>query len=307
MEVHENLFPAMFCSKACLSVADRFHHFELIGTHAEGENGIVEVAQRVVFEAIGIFGKVGKLQKFCEEHREPKTVFDFDLSKADDSQKEKNLFEVINSLQRNSIPEDVEIVMDKHVALLQSITNNPRHKSFLGDFLRKQTEIVITNSFGIASEEGGVIGSAIFALSSFFNHSCAPNITRIAVEDKLAFVVSRPIEKNQQLFVCYRSNFFRTGKLERQEEIKKSYRFKCLCQACVKEYPTIDELPSTDKEFVKLPASFPSTEEAKLGFIANCDYINKHIKSFPSFEICTLMERNRLILEAIASVSSVLR
>lgn len=289
-----------------MTTADRFHHFECktIDINPENANGIIEVAHRVVFEALGVFGKIENLIEFFEVHAEPKSVFDFDFSKVDDLQREKNLLQVINSFQRNPIPDDMITTVDKHVELMQSITTNPNHQRFLAEFMKKQLEIIITNSFGLASEEFGVIGSGIFAFSSFFNHSCAPNITRIVVENKLAFVVTRPVEKDQQLFVCYRSNFLQTGREERRQEIMTSYRFKCVCQACTKNYPTLEELPSTDKNFTKFPSTFETTEAAKLGFKNNCDYINKNIKNFPSLEICTLMERNRLILEAIAQVAS---
>lgn len=285
--------------------AHRFHHFEckLIGINPDDENGIVEVAHRMVFEALGVFKTIEKLQRFEETHTEPITVFDFDFSEADDPQREQKLLKVISSLQRNTVPEDMIPTVEKHVAIIQSITKNTQHKKFLDKFMRKQMEIIITNSFGIATQEGGVVGSGIFAFSALFNHSCAPNVTRIPIENRLAFVVSRPIAKDHQLFVCYRSNFFRDGRIERREEIKMSYRFKCVCQACMKNYPMINELPSTDKDFSKYPSSFETTEAAKQGYKKNCEYIDKHIKNFPTFEICTLMERNRLILEAIAQVA----
>jgi SET domain len=282
-----------------MTTANRFHHFECktIDVNPDEENDIFEFAHRVVFEALGIFGKIEKLQRFMEDHSEVKTAFDFNLAKGDENLKERNLLHVVNSLQRNKIPEHLEGLMDNHVELMKSITKNPKHKKFLDEFMRKQMEIVITNSFGLTGSDGEIIGSGIFPLSSLFNHSCAPNVMRIMLDNKLAFVTSRPIEKNQQLFVCYRSNFFGPSREERQQEIFDSYRFKCTCEACNKNFPALKNLQKTEENF-----KF-STESPREEFKFNCDYIDENSKKFPCFEICTLMTRNQAILESIANVA----
>lgn len=303
------ILSAMFCSNLCLTIANRFHHIECqhIEINPDIENIIYEVPHRVVFEALGVFGRIEKLQKFCEDNSKMKTPYDFDLSDPNDSFREHKMLQLMSSLQRNSIPENMKSMMNRHVKLMQSITSNAKHQKFLGNFMRKQMEIIITNSFGLTSKYDGDIGSGIFALASYFNHSCAPNITRITVENKLVFVASRPIEKGQQLFVCYRSNFMASPKPERQLELQNSYRFKCSCEACYKNYPTLYELPSTDVNFSEPSQAIASAESAKIEFQANCNYINKHIESFPNFEICTLMDRNRLLLESLAGIASVSR
>lgn len=295
---------AMFCSKECMTAADCFHSLECQSEHVrvDDENDIFEVSRRMFFEALGIFGKIAKLQQFVEEFCEPKTIFDFDLAAMDAKQKQKALLRVVNSLQQNKLPEKMQPQMDKNVQLVQSITKNPKHRKFIDSFLRKQMEIAITNSFAI-SRKGECIGSAVFPLCSLLNHSCAPNLVRIAVDNKLAFVVSRPIEKNAQLFISYRENFFRTEKAERQKEILESYRFACKCEACSNDYEVIDRLFSDDLSFVEPPITIPTGAAAKAEFRSNCEYINKRIKFFPSSELCTLIERNGVLLESLAKVS----
>jgi hypothetical protein len=277
--------------------ADCFHSFECqtIDVDVNSENDIFEFAHRAVFEALGIFKKIDKLQRFVEEFPQVKTVFDFDWSKCDGNYKARQLLQVVNSLQRNPIPKNLRPLMDDHVKLMQSITKNPKHQKFLDDFMRRQMEILITNTFGMSDGDGEIIGSGAFPLASLFNHSCAPNVMRVTVDDKLVFVTSRPIEKNQQLFVCYRSNFLACGRDERRREIMKSYRFKCSCEACSKDFPTSENLPRTD-EALKLP-DFPTLPDE---FKFNCDYIDANIKNFPCFEIATLMMRNQTILEELA-------
>lgn len=288
-----------------MAAADCFHGLECQSEHMDldTENDIFEVPRRMFFEAMGIFKKLSKLEEFIDGHSEVRTIFDFDLSEMDAKQKQKTLLQVVNSLQQNKLPEKMKPKMDKNVQLVQSITKNPKNRKFIDRFLRQQMEITITNSFGI-SPRGQCIGSGIFPLSSLLNHSCAPNVVRIAVDNKLAFVVSRPIEKNAQLFISYRESFFRTPRAERQNEVLESYRFVCKCEACSNDYQVIDRLFSDDHHFVEPPTGIPSGKAARAEFDRNCGYINKRIKFFPSSELCTLMERNRDLLESLAKVSS---
>lgn len=260
----------------------------------------IQMAHRIVFEALGVFGKISKLEKFLDEHSQLKTVFDFDLRKGDENQREKNLLVAVNSLQRNAIPEGMKPLMDQHVELMKSITKNPKEQKFLDGFMRKQMEIIITNTFGIVDRDEMEIGSGIFPLASLFNHSCAPNVIRINVENKLVFIVSRPIEKNQQLFVCYRSNFYGTDRQQRREELLASYRFKCTCEACSKNYPMTDDLPIFDESYSATPDTITSAVSAIEEFKSNCDYINRYTRKFPSFELFKLIQRNHSLLEAIA-------
>lgn len=295
----------MFCSKACMTAGSRFHKLEChdVELRTDEESSIFQMNHRVVFEAIGIFPKIEKLQKFFDEHSQPKTVFDFNLAKGDENIREKNLLLAVNSLQRNEIPDGMEPLMEQHVELLQSITKNRKLQEFLDYFMRKQLEIIITNTFGIG-RSGQEIGSGIFPLASLFNHSCAPNITRVTVDNKLVFVAMRPIVKNQQLFVCYRSNFFGTARNHRQDELLTSYRFKCSCEACSRNYPLLDNLPTNDSNFTAPSSPIASAESAKDEFKANCEYIDKHSKLYPNFEICSLISRNQSILEYIAHIAS---
>lgn len=292
-----------------MTAAHSFHQFtcRAIDINVNQENDIFEVAHRNVFEALGIFKKIGKLQKFIENHSDVKTIFDFNLTKADDKQKEKNLLQAVNSLQRNKIPEGINSYMDGHVNIMKSITKNQKHQNFLDEFMRKQMEIIVTNSFGLVDINENEIGSGIFPLSSFFNHSCAPNVSRITVDNKLVFIATRPIEKNQQLLVCYRSNFLGFNKRDRKKELRRSYRFECSCEACFNDYPKLDNMVASDSSFTEPPSTIASVESAKLEFKMNCDYINSHNKSFPNYEICTLLNRNQNLLASIAEVASVPR
>jgi len=297
----------MFCSKQCMSIGHRFHQYECdIDIKMDQDSCIFQMCHRVVFEALGIFGKIGKLKAFLEEHSKPTTIFDHVMSctsSKDDKEKEKNLLLATHFLQRNPIQSQLEEPLEKHCQLMMSITDNKDNKKFLHDFMRHQMGLIITNSFGLIdnSEE---IGAGVFPLASYFNHSCAPNVYRITYEGKLIFIVIRPIEKNQQLFVCYRENFFYTDLDARQKEIHQAYKFTCDCEACRNNYATLDKLPRHDAKLKISSSNSLPLDSILTEYEKNCAYINANYQNYPSYETCKLIERNYDLLSFIVCVAT---
>jgi hypothetical protein len=290
-----------------MTIGRRFHKFECkIELDLENESDIFQMNHRMVFEALGIFERIEALKDFLEENSEKeKTIFDFDFSNASESDCEKNFMLATNSsLQRNSLPKELEDLMERHCTLMMSITSNESHKLFLSKFMRQQMEILITNSFGLVENEKE-IGSGIFPFASFFNHSCAPNVARITLDGQLIFIVLRPIEKNCQLFLCYRDDFLYTSRQDRQDEILKSYRFKCECEACVGDFGLLKDLPRCDENFKKTPLNQNSSLQHVISeYRGNCSYINENFNKFPSYEICCLIDYNQRLLNSIVCLTS---
>ena len=301
----------MFCSQECVTIGKRFHQFECkIELNTEIESDVFQMIHRMVFEAIGLFGNVEALKDFMETKKmqTQKTIFDFNLSTKNDNERERNLLMAINStLQRNSIPEQLNEVMERHCDLMMSILEaEEKHKQFLSDFMKRQMEILITNAFGLV-ENGKEIGSGIFPLASFFNHSCASNVARITVDGQLVFIVTRPIKKNNQLFVCYRGDFLRYDRDERQNEILKSYGFLCKCEACEGNYENLNKLSEKQSEKVlekNLSENSSSVDSMLSSYENNCTRINEIFLKYPSYEICHLIDRNQKLLNKIVYLTS---
>lgn len=298
----------MFCSQQCMSIGRSFHQFECkkIELDIENESDIFQMNHRMVFEALGIFERIEALKDFLEQHQgEQKTIFDLDLSSEIDK---KLLLATNSSLQRNSLPKELDSLMERHCSLMMSITSNKCHKKFLSDFMKQQMEILITNTFGLVENEKE-IGSGIFPFASYFNHSCNPNVARITVDGQLVFIVIKPIDKNHQLFVCYRDDFHHTSQEVRQEVLLKSYRFSCKCEACQNYYPQLNDLPHFDDEFQE-SSNANLLENVTLHQVIeeykkNWSYINEnYIKHFPSYEICSLIDRNLRLLNSIVCLTS---
>lgn len=78
---------------------------------------------------------------------------------------------------------------------------------------------------------GDDISGSMTNVLSLFNHSCAPNLYSMHMDNREILVTTRKIKKGDQLFVAY-LGFGQTTK-ERQEMLKKQYDFECKCDKCV--------------------------------------------------------------------------
>lgn len=81
----------------------------------------------------------------------------------------------------------------------------------------------------------------------------------------------------------------------------QQFDFFCTCEACEKNFPIAEDLPSFDNDFSDPPREFKSLAEAIEAFKRNCEYIDNNIKHYPCFEIGRRMESNCNILLSIAS------
>jgi len=78
-------------------------------------------------------------------------------------------------------------------------------------------------------------GVGIYQKGSFFNHNCAPNVTRDFSKNDfyVEFSAMEPIKKGQQLFAEYvvRSKPVKS----RRKKLLRNYGFLCNCERCVEE------------------------------------------------------------------------
>jgi hypothetical protein len=208
-------FLAMFCSQTCLEASwNRFHKFECgsLDQSLDNDNEYDMMILKIVFESLKYAGGLDKLQTLLADPKLNATVFDFDLNhKKTSSHHEMNLLKSIYSLKKGPTS-DEDLTMAEWIAELPTLSNlctSKSQKDFLKNFVVKMMGIIDRNSYifycpslnsPYVNEE---IGSGVFPFASLINHSCSPNLYRVFVDNKQAFVVKKPIEAGQQLFVGY--------------------------------------------------------------------------------------------------------
>jgi hypothetical protein len=181
------------------------------------------IGLRTFFEALSIFNHdPAALKEFLESiGNQNATVLDFDFSKMDDFEKKKALLHSIDSLCLGDwvvtkirafslcCTSTVLINLMLNHTKLGSILNEEQ-KDMFREFVFKFSVLCVTNNYGLyrTFEANGAleyesIGKAVFPFASLFNHSCAPNVSRINVGLKMFFLVKRPIKAGEQLFDSY--------------------------------------------------------------------------------------------------------
>lgn len=123
---------------------------------------------------------------------------------------------------------------------------------FLGHLIVHHGLIIRTNAFGGLCEpadefnDDDVNGKAlsrteidndyernVFLLTSYFNHSCLPNVTKLSIDNLAVVQAIQPIKKGQQLFVTYLAGeLIKRTSIDRNDELEKGYGFRCNCDLC---------------------------------------------------------------------------
>ena len=69
---------------------------------------------------------------------------------------------------------------------------------------------------------------------------------------KVVYVAKRNIRSGEQVTDCYGIHHLSIGLDERQALLSRGYRFKCLCEACNKNFPLLENLDAKVKPDVAL-------------------------------------------------------
>ncbi|KPI84820.1 hypothetical protein ABL78_6128 [Leptomonas seymouri] len=90
----------------------------------------------------------------------------------------------------------------------------------------------LCNGFGIWSSVNHQLGVALYPQSSYFNHSCAPNMGRRNIKKTrvIEFFAARDIEKGESLCISYID--LKLPAMERAAKVKATYSFDCSCIRC---------------------------------------------------------------------------
>lgn len=201
----------MFCSQFCCDEATKNFH------QAEVSLRCIDFTQRILLEALNICnGSFEKLLTLIDDNSlATKTVFDFDWNDPNNPKNKIHSLLAFNSLQLGPINDELAYV-ETHPVL--SLFNDEREKSIARAFMTRIARILTVNCYSLdwwtpRHEDDGSsllsgankmkIGSSILIFGSLFNHSCAPNLDRMVFDNKFVFIVRRPIEKGEQVFISY--------------------------------------------------------------------------------------------------------
>ncbi|KAJ6635795.1 SET and MYND domain-containing protein 4 [Pseudolycoriella hygida] len=302
---------AMFCSQECLETSyKRYHRYECPVMDELLSSGSVHIALRLFFIALSTFdGSIETVEKFFgENERKPTTVFDV-VSSSSENEKNRTRLLAITSLMASK----KLFSLHQHGRIL---SNHPRlksvwefHQEFIESFIQKLCRISDLNFHGIfggslqereqnqktlPNDLQQSIGTGSLLFASLVNHSCVNNLLRTCVQGKVIYVVCRPVPNGAQLFDCYKTNFMKQRKAERQARLFKDFGFPCDCEACALNFPSPPALTfkdvkllkfakKADEEILTLPRG-----KAVEKYRECCDALERNNRNYPCIELCFL-------------------
>lgn len=302
----------MYCSGECETEHETFIHH--VQCNKKPWPSVLVVCTKMILAAVSIAGSLDRLKSLLKDSKS-KTVFNYDLSNPEDTSYRRNLLLVANSMAKSDHSKIV--ITDKMKTTFDfppfdSLWETDEERDFLIDCFHNQLQIHNTNQLEMGEhtlEDSSdqsywyvkTIGSGLCPFASLFNHSCDANIKRTCIDNKIAFVVARPVAAGEQLFLSYGYSSHRVSRDERHNLLKR-YSFICDCEACIKNFPEMPELPKHDPDFAEPIFCAMTVSEAVTQFRKNCEYIEKNIKRHPAYETTTLMIHNDHLLYQISRV-----
>jgi hypothetical protein len=158
---------------------------------------------RLLLGSLNIVGSVDRLQTLFKT--EPK-VETFDWTKLKGETDDQKKLEIVSKLKSKDYKYSEEMVEDCIAKFRKTSCYNKFIKSEDDlDIVKKYAKQVfdtVQNNFSIIGG-GKFHGGGVLPYCSLFNHSCDPNVEKISFGNKFAFIVLKPIEKNEQLFFSY--------------------------------------------------------------------------------------------------------
>jgi hypothetical protein len=222
-QVHRNqklLLTAMFCDQKCKNEADeRLHNTECAAMETLYGNVTLHSFEQcddyrmivamvaILAESLQALGSVEQLRTLLEPKLEA-TIFDFDMNSTNKEARQKAELQLFHMLKPRREAQKKEHFKDLASSILESKSFNKFIKSeedreFLVHYSVQSALKISLNGYDATGNETYREALGVAYFSTYFNHGCDHNVGRTFIDNKVAFVVMKPIAKDEQLFVCY--------------------------------------------------------------------------------------------------------
>lgn len=219
----ERCVTTMFCSEECRNVANEKFHDVLCEIEIILDFEVQNVLIKSIIAAIKMFPSVEALMDTVEMFRavDGNKISFVDLSKREYFQffKLHSNIDAKSAFERDRLKQIAMAVFEvlRH-SKIREIFQSARTAQFLSHLVLHHMHVISCNiymaSHGISyscedligieeSTKGTHLGIGITPYSSQLNHSCAPNVCRIFINDMVVYKVIRPVKSGEQLFISY--------------------------------------------------------------------------------------------------------
>jgi hypothetical protein len=214
----------MFCDQTCMTEGCKRYHgheceiiddvFEMQALVIKPESNIRNVTfaetfyfLRPVIESSNIAGSPYFLRDLMTPPKNEAAAEDFDIRKMNGETYEMKQLQIVNLLnaQNEDFDPNAKYVLAHYIDTLPMFDKIRRYEDVQKFFKEFSDRIIKTlNKNGVEYSCRKLnLGRGILPFCSLFNHSCDPNVHFVSFENKFAFVVVKPIAKDEQLFINY--------------------------------------------------------------------------------------------------------
>lgn len=312
---HTNTVPckkctlALFCHNDEMCMNNSYHKIEC-GMEMASDDNLSKLHMDVVRSiliALEIFPDAKDLMKFVEKAVSPEKATRIVQNITDDKQKYEAFLQlwyskkIFNELWFTTLVQFVNRALLKKPIIKKKFPS-VKLQRFLMHLIGHHFSIIYCNRGGIGYNEFKktsihVTIESLAIISSYINHSCAPNIDMIPGDDFKFCVTIRPIKMGEQLFVSYFRNDTQRRSIEnktRQDNLRKMFDFECECERCCNKHPTSAQRNAMKKDeafdYITLNAKPPSkySQPESTMMITKClEFLNKygHLKWAQEMEV----------------------
>ncbi|KAJ2735502.1 hypothetical protein IW152_001574 [Coemansia sp. BCRC 34962] len=96
-----------------------------------------------------------------------------------------------------------------------------------------QPAVLAASNLGVSYDEREWVGFSIYPTAVYFNHSCAPNVSKTRHGRAMSFVSNRKVQRGEELFISYGSTTDAVS--ERRGRLCDHFFFECACERCIAE------------------------------------------------------------------------
>ncbi|XP_054271330.1 SET and MYND domain-containing protein 4 [Macrosteles quadrilineatus] len=177
-----------------------------------------------------------------------------------------------------------------------TITTNEKmlseNEKFIGGLILRHIQSLQFNSHEVSelvidgkNKKSVFIGGAVYPTLALFNHSCNPGIVRYQKGTEVIARAIRTIRSGEMVAENYGPIFTQEGRESRQSKLRNQYWFDCQCEACLEDWPTLDNMSSDVMRFrcdcgntLLVPVNTPE-------FMIPCHSCNQHANIFKGLKV----------------------
>lgn len=255
-----NCTNTMYCSEECMKIGgENFHKYECpVIDLFYRLFGKVSIAVRLTLMTITLFETIDECIDFFEDPANQNHCA-FSLNYKEYSKKEylKAMMGLVQNEEKRSgsrhFSHSIMVAIIRKYLLqesnLKAIIVEEKHKKFFSELIFRYVQSCYCNATEMIQThlrnyqpDFNPYGMAIYAFRSLLSHSCAPNTFTVFQGCKSLIYVLRPIPANGIVNITYDLPFSLLEKPVRQLRLLEQYHFHCDCEACVKDYPLLENL-----------------------------------------------------------------